>query len=179
MAPRRQRGPLHRTLRGIGRGCNIEVAVRLTAAFAGYAVDHDHPVRLIADGERPIVIGPRTGEAHLLSILDALAHVTPRGKASYLDLLERSTPLMADGGRAILIFNRPYFEAERFASIWAVWMRRGIQAMAVVIDERAFLPLDEWNAPKGERERAEEVLARYGIPFASVQSPETVEEALA
>lgn len=168
-----------RTLRGIGRGSNLEVAVRLTAAFARYAVDHAHPVRLVADGERPVVIGPRTGEAHILAILEALAHVTPRGEAPYLDLLERSTPLLSDGGRAILIFNRPYLDAERFEAIWAVWRRRGIHALAVVIDEQAFLPLDEWNAPSGDRERAEAVMARYGIPFASVPSAEAVEEAVA
>lgn len=141
-------------LRGTGRESNVERSIRAAAAVAQTALQKGHALRLIADDGRPVVLPSRTGEAHLLAVLEALAHVTADGRVPYLELMERATPLIAEGACVVLIFNRPRVEADRFIEVWARWKRRGVNLAAAVLDD----PEDS-----GPGEAASALLERLGV----------------
>jgi len=159
-------------LRGVGRGSNVEVAVRLAAALARHAIEAGHAVSLMAHADAPLFLPARSGRGHLIALLDALAQVQARGDLDYLDLVERALPLVPEGGRLVLIFGSARGDGARLADLAARWRRRGLRAAASVIDDRALLRRDgAVGADDARGDDLEEVLRRLGVPVLPVVGP--------
>ena len=135
------------TLCGVGRGTNVELGIRIAAAAAQFAEFHGHPFQLIADGEEPIVLPPRIGRPALMSGLDALAHCRP-GRTPYLDLLKRGSQFVGEGSAVLLLINRLDFDREAIFEVLADWLHKRVRGIAVLMDERTFVPRDEMHGPR-------------------------------
>ncbi|MGE0707028.1 MAG: DUF58 domain-containing protein [Planctomycetota bacterium] len=157
------------SLRGVGRGSNVETAIRLGAAVVHYALDRGHSCGLVCDDGEPRVIAPRRGRRQRVALLDALARLQPRGEVPLLDLLERGGPLAPRGGCAVIVLNRVLLDGERFAAVWAAWQRRGVRCLAFVVDDTRLLQHD-WASGAERGEPAPALLARLGIPCLEVAS---------
>ena len=111
-------------------------------------------------------------DSQLLAVLESLALVKPSGNVNYLDLMERVTPLLPEGGCVALIFNRARFDADRFTAVWSRWRRRGIRTVAWVIEDGGLVPMDSWPGEDSDADRIEPTLETLGVPCTPVGSRE-------
>jgi len=149
------------TLCGVGRSSNVEHAVRIAASVGDHAIRRGHPFQLVAQGEETVLLRPLPGPNRLAACLDALACVRPNGSVPYGALLRRAAPLVSEGSLAILLFNTLDFDADAFRAVAASWHRKRVAGVAVLIDDRTFLPREEVRqAPDPARVAAAEALVR-------------------
>jgi uncharacterized protein (DUF58 family) len=153
------------TLFGVGRGSNVEHAVRIAASVGNHAIRHGHPFQLVAQGDDTVLLRPLPGPHRLATCLDTLACVRPNGSLPYGALLRRAAPLVAEGSAVVLLFNTLDFDADAFRAVAAAWNRRRVAGLAVLIDERTFLPREEVRqAPDPARvEKARALVREFGF----------------
>ncbi len=135
------------TLCGLGRGSNIELAIRIAASAAEFAEAHGHPFQLIADGEEPLYRAPRIGRLSLVSVLDALARARP-GRTPYADLLRRGARFVGEESAVLLFLNRLDFDREGVFEVAAEWIRKRVHGIVVLMDDATFVPREEMRGPR-------------------------------
>jgi uncharacterized protein (DUF58 family) len=163
------------SLRGVGRGSNVETAIRLAAGVTHFALDRGHACGLVADDGEVRVILPRHGRRQRVVILDALARLQVKGETDYLDLLAKSSAHVSGGGCVVLVLNRLTLESERFTAVWAGWQQRNVSAIAFVVDDTKLMA-HEWAQPE-TGEDAPLLLGRLGIPCVTVTNARDLEDA--
>ncbi len=93
------------SLRGVGRGSNVEQAVRIAASLAEHVTSRLCSFQLIADPGSPLILPARPGKQQLMAALDSLARVRPSGRTPYLDLVSNAMRLVGEGSGVVLVFN--------------------------------------------------------------------------
>lgn len=152
------------TLCGLGRGSNVELAIRIAASAAEYAESCGHPYQLVADGEEPLVLPPRQGRRAVLTVLDALARVKA-GRTPYADLLRRGARFVGAGSAVLLVFNRLDFDREAVADVAADWLRRGVRGAAVLLDETTFVAIEQMHCRRDPARMTEAAEFLRGLGF--------------
>jgi uncharacterized protein (DUF58 family) len=172
-----------KSLRGIGRGSNIEYGVRLAASIAGHVISKLFACQLIADPGSPIVVPPRTGQHQQITLLDTLARVRPTGKTPYLDLVTAGMRFVSDGGAVVLIFTTLDISEDGFYSVSAELIRRGARVVPVIMDESTFLPMETSGMQRSESVKRLDHLSRlfgmFGVQPVVIRSGEDLEEKFA
>jgi len=164
------------SLRGVGRGSNVEIAIRLAAAVAHFALERGHSCGLVGDDGTPHWLPPKGGARQRFQILDTLARLQPQGEVDFETLLRRGGARVPAGSCVVLLFNRYEVEPDTLTELWASWSRRGVRALVLVVDDRRLLA-HQWA---GERSESEEPVSavcwRLGIPFLEVERAQDLEK---
>jgi uncharacterized protein (DUF58 family) len=156
-----------RTLRGLGRGSNVEQAVRIAASVAEHVASRLYSFQLLADPETPLILRARPGKAQLIAALEALSAVRATGRTSYLDLIAAGLRFVSPGGAVVLIFNTLDIDAEGLFWVLSEAKRRSTRVVAIAFDDATFLALESAGpapAASGERLiRLRETLGAFGV----------------
>ncbi len=169
-----------KSLRGIGRGSNVEYGVRLAASIADHVTQQLFACQLIADPGSPIVLPPRTGRHQLITVLDTLARLRPTGKTPYLDLVTAGMRFVSDGAAVVLIFNTLDVSEDGFYGIASELMRRGARVIPVIMDEGTFMPIETSALQRNESVKRLDKLARlfamFGVEPVVIRSGDNLQE---
>jgi uncharacterized protein (DUF58 family) len=170
-----------KSLRGVGRGSNIEYGVRIAASIADHVTQRLFACQLIADPGPPIVIPPRTGKHHLIAILDTLARVRSTGKQPYLDLVTAGMRFVGDGAAVVLLFTTLDIPDDGFYAVSAELMRKGARVVPVVMDESTFLPVETAGLQRAEGEKrlakVRQLFGLFGVEPLVIRSGEDLARA--
>jgi uncharacterized protein (DUF58 family) len=171
------------TLRGVGRGSNIEHAVRIAASIAGHVTSRLCSFQLIADPGSPLVLPARPGKSQLVAALDALARVKPTGRRPYLELVSSAMRLVGEGSGIVLIFNTLDVDPTAMFSVLAEVMKKRARIVPIALDDATFLPLESSGPRRSESEarleRLKESMAGFGMEPVVVRSGDDLAEVFA
>jgi uncharacterized protein (DUF58 family) len=158
---------MHRlALSGLGDVTSIEYIIKAAAAVAQIAIDKSHLVQLFALSDKMQHVPPGGGTQHLITILDRLTLLRPRGDGHFEDGLEEVMPYLKSGSTAILIAAASNIHTEKITPIIRQLMNRRIKIMIILVDDRSFIKF--WKDQEEHMKRAtpiaelKEVLSREG-----------------
>jgi uncharacterized protein (DUF58 family) len=148
------------TLRGVGRGSNVEQAVRVSASIAEHVTSRLCSFQLIADPKSPLLLPARPGKAQLMAVLEALSTVKPTGRTPYLDLVSSGMRFVGEGAGVVLIFNTLDVDSEGLFRVLAEVMRKRARIVPIALDDSTFTPLESRGPLKAESEARLEKLTK-------------------
>ena len=155
------------TLRGIGRGSNVEQAVRIAASIAEHVTSRLCSFQLIADPKTPLLLPARPGKAQLMAVLEALATVKPTGRTPYFDLVSAGMRFVGEGSGVVLVFNTLEVDYDGLHRVLAEVMRKRARIVPIALDDATFTPLETRGPLKEESEarlaKLTAALAGFGI----------------
>jgi uncharacterized protein (DUF58 family) len=133
---------------------------------AQIAIDKSHLVQLFALSDKMQHVPPEGGNQHLITILDRLTLLRPRGDGHFEDEMEEVMPHLKSGSTAILIAAASNIHTEKISPIIRQLMNRRIKIMIILVDDRSFIKF--WKDQEEHMKRAtpiaelKEVLSREG-----------------
>ncbi|MBL4849608.1 MAG: DUF58 domain-containing protein [Planctomycetes bacterium] len=157
-----------KTLRGLGRQANLEVALRVVAATAAACLDRGDRVALVAEGRETLWLPAGRGNAQLCRILEALAHVRADGERGLPDLLEALTPRLVRGELLYVVVSDLEQHGREVIAALELVASRGCPAHVVLLDPATFPALHQLPEPGHATlpEIAEACYARGLTPYA-------------
>ncbi len=125
---------------GRGRESSFEVAVRIAASMARFALLNGMPVRLVGRGREPLEIPAGGGDAHFQRILDALAVVAADGSRPYTEALEEVARSVTRGETVVSFHNELVAPGRAPVALGALALlaARGAHLLAVRFDPDSF-----------------------------------------
>lgn len=131
------------TLKGSGRETTLDYACRIAGAIARYAVGRSSLVQLLAQGKERVQIPLGGGSFHLMTILDELAKLSASGETPLEDVLLQAVPILNGGSTLVIIFNSVRLDLVKYVNAITILRAKGVQILAVLIDDNTFLDLWE------------------------------------
>lgn len=131
------------TLKGSGRETTLDYACRIAGAIARYAVGRASLVQLLAQGKERVQIPLGGGSFHLMTILDELAKLSASGETPLEDVLLQAVPILNGGSTLVIIFNSVRLDLVKYVNAITILRAKGVQILAVLIDDNTFLDLWE------------------------------------
>ncbi len=171
------------SLRGVGRGSNVEQAVRIAASLAEHTTSRLCSFQLIADPGSPLVLPARPGKQQLMAALDALARVRPSGRTPYLDLVSNAMRLVGEGSGIVLIFNTLDVDETAMFAVLAEVMRKRARIVPVALDDATFLPLETSGPRRSDSaarlDRLRAAMAGFGMEPVVIRAGDDLAEVFA
>ena len=112
-------------------GSSVETMVSVTASLAAALLQQNLAVGLVATAQQEVVTLPRLGQAHLWTLLQALAPLQAAPNRALQDLLERAGPLLT--GSDLLIVITPALSPDWSGALKRLARSRGGASRAEVI----------------------------------------------
>jgi uncharacterized protein (DUF58 family) len=131
-----------KTLRGVGRGSNIEQAVRIAASVADHVTSRLCSFQLVADPGAPLLLPARPGKMQLMATLDALARVRATGRTPYLELVSSAMRFVGEGSAVVLILNTLDVDPDGLFAVLSEILRRNARVVPITLDDATFIPLE-------------------------------------
>ncbi|MBE9513212.1 MAG: DUF58 domain-containing protein [Chloroflexi bacterium] len=125
----------------------FETALSTAASLAKYFIEHKSAVGLfvntcLADSGRPVGIPPGSGTGHLVSILEALAKVTPHSSGLLAELIQGEQKHLPWGTTLIFILSKPTVSISRLLSSLK---ERGHKSVTIPVGEHDWKEDDALN----------------------------------
>lgn len=167
---------------GLGRKSTHEYLVRVGASLLWTAHRRGDAFGLVAEGDRPVVVPPAHGEAHLAAVLHELVVSKQAGKRPLVDVVERNRDLVPPGGAAALVLSTTEVDLDALAGVLGSLRATGAHPLVVAVDALAFPPVGRPPVPvETVRERRAALVRRLvglDVRFAILGPDDTPEEAL-
>lgn len=168
-----------KTLRGLGRQANLEVALRTVAAVGAACLERGDRVALVAEGREPLLIPAGRGNAQLCRILEALAHVRAEGEQSLPDVVRSLSPRLVRGELLFVVVSDLEQDGRDLLEALELVRVRGCPAQVALLDTTTFPALHQLSDPGHATlpEIAEALHARGVTPYA-IKAAQPLGEAL-
>jgi len=167
---------------GIGRQATLEYLVRVGASLLWTAHRRGDLISLFAQSDRPVIVPPGQGEAHLAAALHELVVAHQTGTSSLLDVVDRNRGLLPTGTTAALVSSTTELDLEQLAQVIDDLRAAAVRPLAVVVDALSFTPVDRPPRPIEEVREARRLvrdrLVALSVPAAIFGSEEAPEKAL-
>jgi uncharacterized protein (DUF58 family) len=168
---------------GIGRKSTLEYLVRVGASLLWTAHRRGDSFGLVAESDRPVIVPPGQGEAHLAAALHELVVAKQAGSRSLLDLVELDRGLTPPGATAAILSATTEIDLDALARTLEALRAQAAEPVLVAVDALAFPPVDRAPTPvEVVRERRAALARRLSaldVPWAILGPDETPEEVLA
>ncbi len=171
-----------RSRAGVGRKSTLEYLVRVGASLLWTAHRRGDVLALVAESDRPVLLPPGQGEAHLAAGLHELVVARQRGTTPLVEVVERHREMLNPGSTAALVSGTTEIDLEALTSVVKALHARAVQPLAVVVDAFSFTPVDRPPTPvavaREHRRALGERLLDLQVPTALLDADEAPEEAL-
>jgi uncharacterized protein (DUF58 family) len=167
---------------GLGRKSTLEYLVRVGASLLWTAHRRGDAFGLVAESDRPLVVPPAQGEAHLAAALHELVVAKQTGKRPLAEVVERHREFTPPGSAAALLLSTTDVDVDALGTTIASLRASAVRSVVVVVDALAFPPIDRPPTPaEWARERRSVLLERLvalDVPSALLGPEDTPEERL-
>lgn len=167
---------------GIGRKSTLEYLVRVSASLLWTAHRRGDAFSLVAESDRPLVLPPGQGEAHLAAALHELVVAKQAGSRPLVEVVERHRDLAPAGAAAALLLSTTEVDLDGLASTLGALRASAVEPLAVVVDALAFPPVERAPTPvevvRERRAALVERLLALDVPSALLGPDDTPEERL-
>jgi uncharacterized protein (DUF58 family) len=167
---------------GLGRKSTLEYLVRVSASLLWTAHRRGDAFGLVAQADRPLIVPPAQGEAHLAAVLHELVVARQTGERPLLEVVEQNRDFALPGAAAVLLFSTTEIDLEALAVTVGSFRASAAHPVVIVVDALAFPPVDRPPTPVKEvRERREALVERLldlDLPAALLGPDDTPEERL-
>ena len=167
---------------GLGRKSTLEYLVRVGTSLLWTAHRRGDAFGLVAHADRPLIVPPAQGEAHLAAALHELVVARQTGERPLLEIVEQNRDLAPPGAAAVLVFSTTDVDLEALAVTLGSLRALAVHPVVIVIDALAFPPVDRPPTPVREvRERREALVERLlglDVPAGLLGPDDTPEERL-
>jgi uncharacterized protein (DUF58 family) len=167
---------------GLGRKSTLEYLVRVGASLLWTAHRRGDAFGLVAESDRPLVVPPAQGEAHLAAALHELVVAKQTGTRPLAEVVERHREFTPPGAAAALLLSTTDVDVGALATTIASLRASAVRSLVVVVDALAFPPIDRPPTPaEVVRERRTTLLERLvalDVPSALLGPDDTPEERL-
>lgn len=167
---------------GLGRKSTLEYLVRVSASLLWTAHRRGDAFGLVAESDRPLIVPPAQGEAHLAAALHELVVAKQAGARPLVEVVERHRDLAPPGAAAALLLSTTEVDVDALAATLGGLRASAAQPLVVAIDALAFPPVDRPPVPVGEVRERRDALARCllerDVPAAILGPNDTPEEHL-
>ncbi|HSD66904.1 MAG TPA: DUF58 domain-containing protein [Vicinamibacteria bacterium] len=166
---------------GIGRRSTHEYLVRVGASLLWTAHRRGDAFGLVAEADRPIIVPPGQGEAHLAAALHQLVISKQTGGRPLVEVVEQNSDFAPPGAAVVLFFSTTDVDLDAVTASIGTLRATGAHPLVIVVDALAFTPMDRPPTPvdlAGERRTA---LARRLVDLdvpSAILGPEDTPEAL-
>ena len=168
---------------GLGRKSTLEYLVRVGASLLWTSHRRGDAFGLVAEADRPIVVPPAQGEAHLAAVLHQLVVSKQTGARPLVEVVERNRDLVPPGAAAALLLSTTEVDLDALAGAIGSLRATGVHPLVVAVDALAFPPVGRPPTPvEAVRERRAALVRRLvGLDVrAAVLGPDdTPEEVVA
>jgi uncharacterized protein (DUF58 family) len=168
---------------GIGRRSVHEYLVRVGASLLWTAHRRGDAFGLVAESDRPIIVPPGQGEAHLVAALHELVVSKQTGGRPLLEVVDANRDFAPPGAAAVLFLSTTDVDLDALATTIGSLRATAAHPLIVAVDALAFLPMDRPPTPvEVARERRSALsrrLAGLDVPAAVLGPDDTPEEVLA
>jgi uncharacterized protein (DUF58 family) len=167
---------------GVGRKSTLEYLIRVGASLLWTAHRRGDVLALVAESDRPVLVPPGQGEAHLAAGLHELVVARQRGKTPLVEVVERHREMLSPGSTAALVAGTTEIDLDALASMVKALHAGAVRPLAVVVDALSFTPVDRPPTPvevaRESRRALEERLLILQVPTAFLDASEAPEETL-
>jgi uncharacterized protein (DUF58 family) len=167
---------------GLGRKSTLEYLVRVGASLLWTAHRRGDAFGLVAESDRPLVVPPSQGEAHLAAALHELVVAKQTGTRSLAEVVERHREFTPAGAAAALLLSTTDVDVDALVTTIASLRASAVRSLVVVVDALAFPPVDRPPTPvEVARERRATLIERLvalDVPSALLGPDDTPEERL-
>lgn len=168
---------------GIGRKSTLEYLVRVGASLLWTAHRRGDSFGLVAESDRPVIVPPGQGEAHLAAALHELVVAKQAGSRPLLDLVELDRGLTPPGATAAILSATTEIDLDSLARTLEALRAQAAEPVLVAVDALAFPPVDRAPTPAEVVREKRAALARrlsaLDVPWAILGPEEAPEEVLA
>jgi len=168
---------------GIGRKSTHEYLVRVGASLLWTAHRRGDAFGLVAESDRPIIVPPGQGEAHLVAALHELVVSKQTGGRTLVEVVERHRDFAPPGAAAVLFLSTTDVDLDALATTIGTLRATAAHPLVVVVDALAFPPVDRPPTPVEVARERRSALARrlvgLDVPAAILGPDDTPEEVLA
>lgn len=131
---------MHRlSLSGIGDVTSVEYIIKAAAAVSRKAIEKSHLVQMVSIGEKTVHIPSGGGQGHLLTILDQLTYLRPRGEGIFEDGLKKWVPMLKAGSTAVIISGATNVHPDQISPVIRYLLGRNIRVIMILIDDASFI----------------------------------------
>jgi uncharacterized protein (DUF58 family) len=155
---------------GVGDQTSVEYGIKCCASLAKRAIERGHQVSLFSVGDKVDYIPPGSGTAHLLTILDRLSLLRPKGDSGFAAVVGDLTKDLRRGCTTVLVLGATTVNFDKLSPVIAQLIDRQILPVVVLIDDRAFLKIfREQETSHVEALPLDEIVKRLIVMGAKVQ----------
>jgi uncharacterized protein (DUF58 family) len=168
---------------GLGRKSTLEYLVRVGASLLWTAHRRGDAFGLVAEADRPIVVPPAQGEAHLAAVLHQLVVSKQTGARPLVEVVERNRDFAPPGAAAVLLLSTTEVDLEALAGTIGSLRASAAHPIVVAVDALAFPPVDRPPTPvetvRERRASLVRLLVDLDVPAAILGPDDVPEERLA
>jgi len=144
---------MHRlSLSGVGDVTSVEYIIKAAAAVSRKAIEKSHQVQIFALSKKMEHVPLGGGRHHLITILDRLTYMRPRGDTTFEKDLEKYTTALKYGSTAVLIAGGSNVHPDSLSPILRSMMDRSIKIIFILIDDNSFIKF--WGDQAVHRKKA-------------------------
>ncbi len=130
-----------KALVGIGRGSNLEYAIKAGVAIANRALRQGHRVQLLALGRELLLAPPGRGFAQLHRILELVVNLRADGDQPLPELLARERHRVRGGDTVVYTVSPYLYQSGALLDQVRILKGSGIRQIAIVFDHQTFRAL--------------------------------------